>query len=341
MKRLLFVAAIAMIVAPALASPELLPIKGTHYATYKASTGQLTPSPGPVRYGPVVWSSTYDTGYYFGSYQYGTIVLDWGDCGTPADPKIINGFQFGFATEMLLPDRLDFIIWYYGEENGVNSYNHVPLAGYIITDLPTGGPNWNGWTVTVDLEGGFEFLLEGSNLDTDGLVDFGYTYWFIGPPVGDATGPHISGCYDPNCLVDAPGMEDLFDTYFLDMNDPNQGLPAAYESTWWFNGVIFAQFYMEMYEGSNMPNMPEGCPNPGDSGWYCTADIEYTNECVVDLLDLAALLSNYGLTTGATHEQGDVEPEDGNGVWDETDGDGDVDLADLARLLSQYGDDCR
>lgn len=45
----------------------------------------------------------------------------------------------------------------------------------------------------------------------------------------------------------------------------------------------------------------------------------------VDLSDLATLLANYGMTSGATWADGD------------TDGDGDVDLADLASLLSNYG----
>ncbi|MBU0617029.1 MAG: hypothetical protein KKI02_04880 [Planctomycetes bacterium] len=70
-----------------------------------------------------------------------------------------------------------------------------------------------------------------------------------------------------------------------------------------------------------------GCPNPGNSGNYCTADI--TNlDCIVDLSDLAQLLGNYGATSGAEHDDGDL------------DGDGDVDLSDLAELLGQYGDDC-
>ena len=73
------------------------------------------------------------------------------------------------------------------------------------------------------------------------------------------------------------------------------------------------------------------CPNPGASGNYCTADIDGSGDCIVDLADLALLLSNYGMSTGATHEDGDIDPPEG---------DGDVDLGDLAALLSQYGDDC-
>jgi len=44
--------------------------------------------------------------------------------------------------------------------------------------------------------------------------------------------------------------------------------------------------------------------------------------------DLAQLLANYGTTSGATYEDGDI------------DADGDVDLADLAALLAHYGEPC-
>ena len=85
------------------------------------------------------------------------------------------------------------------------------------------------------------------------------------------------------------------------------------------------------------------CPNPGVSGNYCAADV-YPNDgdgtwnydddgdCVIDLSDLGELLPNYGMTSGATREQGDVYPP---GT-----GDGAVDMSDLGELLAQYGDDC-
>jgi hypothetical protein len=74
-----------------------------------------------------------------------------------------------------------------------------------------------------------------------------------------------------------------------------------------------------------------GCLNGGDSGNHCTADIDGSGDCLVNLADLAQLLGHYGMSAGATHEEGDIEP---------LGGDGDVDLGDLAALLGQYGDDC-
>jgi hypothetical protein len=52
-------------------------------------------------------------------------------------------------------------------------------------------------------------------------------------------------------------------------------------------------------------------------------DVDHDGD--VDLTDLAQLLAHYGMTGGASYEDGDLDQ------------DGDVDLADLALLLSAYG----
>ncbi len=58
----------------------------------------------------------------------------------------------------------------------------------------------------------------------------------------------------------------------------------------------------------------------------CPSDINH--DWSVDLVDLLELLSSYGTTSGATHEEGDL------------DCDGDVDLVDLVELLGAYGTVC-
>jgi hypothetical protein len=59
---------------------------------------------------------------------------------------------------------------------------------------------------------------------------------------------------------------------------------------------------------------------------FCFGDLDGDND--VDLADLAQLLGNYGMTSGAAYEDGDL------------DGDGDIDLSDLAALLGVYGTTC-
>ena len=110
-----------------------------------------------------------------------------------------------------------------------------------MADLPTGDPGgtWWGWTITVDLDlDGSQFTIEGSDLDRDGLTDFGYTYWFteMTPTAGNYTGPVVVG--DPNNGT-APGIEDVFDLF----DDPNL---EEYRGT--YVGFTFAQFYMELFD---------------------------------------------------------------------------------------------
>ena len=322
MKRLLIVAAVAAVAAPAFAAPELLPIRGMNYGTYDQASSTFTPGHQTTRYGDPVWWSIERSGYYTSITDDGWSVLDWGDI---AGPQAIGGFQFSYATAEMMPTLINCYMLFFAEENGFNSLDRVYLAGFNVIDLPTGGPTWNGWTVTVDLEGsGSEFIIDGSDIDFDGLVDFGYVYAF--PLEWELTGPTVAG--DPN--TESDGMEDAFDSFiYVDAND----LISEYVGSWYWpdplpdGSHLYAQFYMQLYDG----NVPDGCPNPGDSGRYCTADIA-GDVCVVDLADLAQLLSNYGVTSGAVHDDGDVEPADG---------DGDVDLSDLAELLAQYNDDCR
>lgn len=95
-----------------------------------------------------------------------------------------------------------------------------------------------------------------------------------------------------------------------------------------FGYPYIANFGVEVTTGEG----GNGCPNPGDSGSYCTADIDGSNDCIVSLADLAALLSAYGTCPGDALYNPDADlTDDGNQC---------IALADLAELLGQYGDDC-
>lgn len=83
----------------------------------------------------------------------------------------------------------------------------------------------------------------------------------------------------------------------------------------------------ELTLGLFKPGTPQSVPVaalvPGDN---CPADLD--DDGGVGLGDLAIQLAAYGITSGATPEQGDLN------------GDGDVDLEDLSTLLSVFGDSC-
>lgn len=103
--------------------------------------------------------------------------------------------------------------------------------------------------------------------------------------------------------------------------DFNTGLEeAGTASDLFFADAYFPQLLLSTNTGTYVTELCR-CPQEG-----CEADL--TGDCVVNLSDLAALLSNYG-STGEIGD-GDIAPPY----------DGVIDLTDLAYLLSQYGDDC-
>lgn len=67
-----------------------------------------------------------------------------------------------------------------------------------------------------------------------------------------------------------------------------------------------------------------GCPQPGcNSGGV---DVDFDNDCDVDLTDLALLLGDFGCTSGCVAD---------------TNGSGTVDLSDLSNLLGRFGNICQ
>jgi hypothetical protein len=94
----------------------------------------------------------------------------------------------------------------------------------------------------------------------------------------------------------------------------------------------------------HVPDQADGCPEPGATSSYCTADIWPNNgdgvwdyaddgDCIIDHHDLGALLANYRIImSGATREDGDI--------WPIGEGDGAVDVGDLGAMVGQYLDNC-
>ncbi|MBI5865787.1 MAG: hypothetical protein HZB38_15045 [Planctomycetes bacterium] len=72
----------------------------------------------------------------------------------------------------------------------------------------------------------------------------------------------------------------------------------------------------------------QGCPQPGGTGNHCTADVN--GDCLIDIADLALLLSAFGSQPGdgTYNPAADLAPPTG------------IDISDLTTLLSQFGDNC-
>jgi hypothetical protein len=355
MKRLLVVAAIVVIAVPALAGSEILPINGTDgYLKFDVATGTVTPITGQTRdVGPPVWEAGSEyVNYFWGAECFtGEASVEWADLTIGQG---IGGFGFSeYTNSQAVDGDLYAIFLFYEEENGHNSVGRVYTAGYLIANIPgSTHPNTEYWGYIWAVELADVFVLDGSDLDGDGLGDWGYFSFFSGQTPDSGTyhtkhGPGIAGLLmgDPNTGLHplpplATGAEDAFD-YFVDPDynvdegasiDPNN--LSGYVGTYWFGGPpVFSQWHFSLYA--------RVCPNRGDSGYYCEADIDGSYDCIVGLGDLAQLLSNYGCQSDpngpdvCTLMMGDIDPYD---PW--FPGDGDVDLADLALLLAQYGDDC-
>jgi len=328
MKRLLLLAAVGLLVMPALAGVDIRPINGVESMQYNMATGERTPVSADARIGAAIWSAPYRYVNYFWGSEENENSIDWGDIGGPSN---VGGFGFAEFTNSQAGDGdVWAVIAFFGEENGVNSVGRIWIAGYLIDNIPgSDHPVDEYWGFQWQVKPNTPFIIDGSDLDGDGLVDWGYWQDFGIQSPNSVHGPAIAGLLDPNNLPPTcPGVEDIFDLFgeanYAD--DPN--MLTNYVGTYYFGGPpVFSQWYFELYA-------PE-CPNRGDAGRYCSADIDGSFDCIVGLADLAVLLGNYGTTTGATPAMGDVDPYD---VW--FPGDGDVDLADLAELLLQYGNDC-
>jgi hypothetical protein len=339
MKRVLTVAAVIAIAIPAFASSELTThrITGVNQATYSQADGKLSPATGERGTTTEIWVMENNTNSYFGAMDWlatpddGSLSIDWGDI---VDGSVVGGYQFAYATDLSLPTLIDCTTIFFGDYAGFNANGYYAYAGFIVGNLPTAFGSYNGWLITVDLEPNSTFAILGNDLDGDGMTDFAYSYWFPSISGQDsATGPFLSnpdlimngGIYPTVAAAEAAqGIQDVWDAFVVDPNDPNG---FVIDGSYWFGGwdpndpnTIYAQFYMVLYAPGG-----GGCPNPGASGNFCTADID--GDCIVDLADLAALLANYNAT--------------GVGLAGDYDGDNDVDLADLATLLGQYNDNCQ
>ncbi len=177
-----------------------------------------------------------------------------------------------------------------------------------------------------DIDGGYVYLMSPVIDLSDGDADITYALWYTNNFGGD---PH----------------NDLFKTYVSNNGGSNwvlaETVGPASAAGWNLHSFAVGDFVTpsaqvkvrfeasDLNEGSVVEAGVDAfmvsrliCEDPNP----CLGDLDGDDD--VDLADLAQLLSNYGVTGGATYEDGDLDE------------DGDVDLADLATLLSVYGTVC-
>jgi hypothetical protein len=133
MKRLCVLAAIVMIAAPALASPDILPVAGIAGTwRYDYQTGERTPDT-RLRHGQSLWAATQLSGWFL-SIDINDVYLDWGDI---ASPVAIGAFGFAYCTNA--DAGVTAVIAFYDNDNGWNGLgtpSRECVAAFEITDLP-------------------------------------------------------------------------------------------------------------------------------------------------------------------------------------------------------------
>lgn len=265
-----------------------------------------------VRTHDVIWESTERNGWFF-AMEPSEALLDWADV---AGGHTIDRITIGYATNSLNPITANVRIFV--NENGFDDHPREQLAFLRLTGLPGRPADAPGdhyaWLVTVDLEDiEKSFVLDGPDLDGDGLVDFGYLFHTSLQP-GAWAGPLLALPPSPEA---GPGIMDAWDIFEVNPNDPND---FAYAWTFDFRHV-FLQTYLRLHAAGAAPDCA--------SDLCAAADV--VPDCRVDLADLSVLLSNYGVTSGATFADGDIYPPGGDGA---------VNLGDLSLMISLFGQDC-
>jgi len=326
---------LGLLAASAWADGGLRPVEKLRAARYDMRTGAVTPvNTGHKMRGLVpCWDSS-GVPRYFTAFPPTQVLIDIGDGNSDCLDRV-ELFRIGYGTD--LPGPIDIDVVLYASDNGGDPPSptgpvRTPAALLRLTGLP-GAPAGmsHGWQITVTPDAPID-LGAAQDLDGDGLGDFSYSYHMRNAPTSGplGVGPLIAG--DPNDPL-ATGIRPVFYRWSVDPNNApgpddfllprNALLPSntVYDGTYWFGGGLYSQFPMQLLQAADGCG---GCPNSACEA----ADIAPgpCGDCRVDISDLAALLGGFGITSGATREQGDIEGADG-----------DVDLADLAAMLTDFG----
>ena len=219
-----------------------------------------------------------------------------------------------------------------------------PQASCTAGDLFVADDQWHHVAATRDAGGALALYVDGQpqagctatgvpSANNQQVLSFGCTHGTIGPPPGGVEPPvwFFTG------LIDSPAMWNLAlsqaemqDVFLNGVHPASPGLVGYWE----FNESS-GQVVVDLSPAGNDGFLGTDSDPGGDSAdpqWVdecppnCVGDLDNNNQ--VDLADLAQLLSNFGVSSGATPQDGDLN------------GDGAVDLEDLALMLSEFRTIC-
>ena len=230
------------------------------------------------------------------------------------DPELVRSYPLdsdpGWSTEGQ---------WAFGQPTGGGSHNYDPLSGHT-------GANVYGYNLAGDYANNIpEYHLTTTAIDCSSLLQTELRFWrWLG--VERAPFDHAS------IQISNDGA-----TWTSLWENPASIIADSEWTQMAFDISAIADGEQTVYIRWTMGPMDESTHYPGwniddvaiwgvATGPLCPGDLDDDGD--IDLADLAQLLANYGMTSGAQYEDGDI------------DADGDVDLADLAALLAVYGTTC-
>jgi hypothetical protein len=280
--RLAIIAALLGPVAFAQDQVQPVPVTGpvTHLGTYDLATHTLaSPAPGQADGSAIVFANTVSNGSFFQPGA-GFINMDWGTLSAGGFNDITE-VQIGYATTTI--GTVDMTVALHAGATGFGSFGTA--TAYSITGLP-GSPDGLPAGFTVDVT-----LPSAQNL-ADGAI--GWSYEFFDP----GSGPLLIG--PPN----EAGVINAFDQFTS---------AGAYVGTFFFGGVPFASFHLQLTGSTPGPTCQTDLGGAGDGSMVlsvCGDPLTTRSDIALLVLDGAPASASVhlllGLTTGSTAFAGGV-----------------------------------
>jgi hypothetical protein len=276
------------------------------YVYVNAATGEVVKTTGASRFTELYWQNDDIAGscnFFYGMdrptrdtvssgrVKFGAAVVHWGDV---AAGSFTDGYDVAYASNIGCDTLGSGVVGFNMVNVFIDDYDGdldpggtgaTGIVGFVLEsinggDCTLGTSLFAGWIYTVDLEGtGNEVTFGATDLDGDGLHDFGYSYSFEqgqAEPKG-VVGPFLVRPASLGGLGDATGCPDGFDWFnFPDFTD--------YVGAFWFGGgdcsipQPYGSFLLNMY---------------GTEGGGTCDPIDYNEDGIIDFGDYLEFLNRF------------------------------------------------